>query len=251
MALCAVLCPVVFAGLATFSSRSSLESDVEGDRLKSGLKPCLEKAGISDLSIKAKKTSGICVACGTNLPKIGKATILVPPNFERVDKNACFFALKHEIGHIKNNDCFTIPLVAAICAVATVVFGIVVLGSIPSLLITMSIALIATCVFTRYREGKADDFAICESSNDELKGGRRLLIGLQRSWLTLREEVPLMRMFISSTGKDRFDCSHPSIRSRIKKIEDELKRRGVEMNYREEESAINVLSSFIYKLSYD
>lgn len=73
-----------------------------------------------------------------------------------VDKDACNFVLKHETCHIKNNDCFTIPLVPAICSLAAAIFSTFLLPVIPALLITICVGMIAEAKFSQYREGKAD-----------------------------------------------------------------------------------------------
>lgn len=89
--------------------------------------------------------------------------------------------MKHEACHIKNNDCFTMLLITAICSIAAAAFSDFMLPIIPALLITISITFIAQAIFSQYREGKADDLAITESFVEELKGGRRFLMSLQQT----------------------------------------------------------------------
>lgn len=106
-----------------------------------------------------------------------------------------------------------------------------------ALLVTAAVGLVAQAIFTQHREGKADDLAIAESTDEELKGGRRFLMSVNaanleatRTYWGVRKTI-WDKITISSTGENRFDFLHPSTASRIRKIELELKRRNINIDY--------------------
>lgn len=95
----------------------------------------------------------------------------------------------------------------------------------------------------QHREGKADDLAIVEGTNQELKGGRRFLV-CARGWnLAMcnpeKNATMLAKLFMkirfTSKGENRFDFYHPSLESRIKKIDNELKARNIQIDRQEED----------------
>jgi Peptidase family M48 len=188
-----------------------------GYKIKTAMQPFLNRIGIrKDLNLIEK--SGKFFAEGTNFFTRGDSVIWIPPDFHDVDQDACHWAIKHEVSHIKNNDCFTIPLVPAICSMATASFSTFVMPVLPALLLTSAVGAATRMLFARYCEEKADDFAIAESSEEELKGGRRMLISLQQSVSSL-------------------DPFHPSLESRLKKIERALEQRNAFIKEEEEEEA--------------
>ena len=189
------------------------------------------------LIIIEKLNDGFCGTHGTNFFTKGDAIIYVTPKFQNVDKEACHWLVKHEISHIKNNDLFTMSFVPAICSMAGAIFSTLTMPVIPALLVTMSIGAIASAIFSQYREGKADDLAIAESSVAELKGGRRFLMSMQA--INLKERKTFWKKItVSSTGEYRLDFAHPSTASRLKKIEDKLKQRRIRINTQTESTKI-------------
>ena len=169
-------------------------------------------------------------AGGTNL--FGGATILITHGFYEADKDACNFAVKHEIGHIKHNDCIVIPSVVATCQVATIFFGfgICSLSGVYVVVLIILGNIIVEGLFRQSQEGKADDFAIKTSSNEELQGGRRFFVALQESFIEKRNTRFWSRIVYSSGGENRLDVFHPSLAGRIQKIENALQLRGVEID---------------------
>jgi len=186
----------------------------------------------------------LCMSMGTNFFTKGRAVIFVNPKFHNADKEACYWLIKHEISHIKNNDYFTMPLVTALCSLAATIFSAFLMPVIPVLLVTISVGYIAKTIFSQYRERKADDFAIDNSSNEELKGGRRILKAMIETNLKARNTL-WRKIAFSSTGECRLDFAHPSLKSRVKKIENRLQQQNIEIDTLEQSAKIGNLSKWI------
>ena len=232
-----------------------------GYKIKTELQPFLDRIGIrKDLIITGEIYEGhVASAMGTNYFNKGKAIIQIAPNFQHVDKDAYHFVLKHEIGHIKDNHVFTEPIVFAICSIAAGIFFVYLApaSTLPLFLFAvkligitctiLTIHKIAIIIFSQYCEREADDFAIAESSDEELKGGRRFFLSSLEQNLEYRKTIKTIwnKIFTSSTGELRFGISsHPSFSSRIKKIEDALKQRNVQIDDQEESAKIVKLANF-------
>ena len=201
--------------------------------IKEELQPFLEKMGVrEDLIVLESLRIGLGTAYGTNFFTKGDAAIGVATGFNKTDKDACRFVIKHEISHIIYNDCFTTRFVPAVCTTAAAIFTTFTRrGSMLRITLataTAAIGILSYTAFSRYCEGKADDFAIAESSNEELKGGRRFFLSLQADHKKRRKTI-WDKIRYSSSGEYRLDIEHPSLDSRIKKVEDELIRRNVDM----------------------
>lgn len=198
-----------------------------GYHLKETIQPFLDKEKIrKDLVVVESINDGICNAQGTNLFRKGDAVVQLAPGFHNKDKEACHWTLKHEISHIKNNDAFTIPLIGCISATAAAVFGTLTMPWFSATLLTTIVGLTVFSLLSKWREGKADDFAIENSSDDELLGGRRFLIAIQQMNLHGRQTF-WKKIEVSSYGNNTFDFSHPSLTSRIEKIEKVMEKRGI------------------------
>lgn len=220
--------------------------NLPGNLLKMTLEPFLKTKGIrEDLIIAEARNPGVCAALGTNYFTKGYAVVLVAPNFERTDREACHWTVKHEIGHIHANDAFTIPLVGAICSAAAAIFtAFYAIPVITSILITVTIGIIAHAIFAQYREAKADDFSIASSSNEELLGGRRFLLSFKAANIAQRTSFS-NRLLYSSDGENRVAIFHPSNARRIRKIENALAARGVTIDEPMESRKIRLLTEFL------
>jgi len=209
-----------------------------GHNIKSEIQPFLEKAGVrKDLIIFEGSNLMLFSCAGTNMFTKGDAAILVPPKFHATDKEGFYWSMKHEISHIKHNDCFTIPLISAICGTAAAVFGVSCMSTLPATFLTVSTGIVVQTLFTRWRESKADDFAIANSSDEELKGGRRVLIAFQKVNLEDRKTF-WGKIQHSAHGNTRYDIMHPSFTSRIQKIEAALQTRNISIDLIEENPTI-------------
>jgi Zn-dependent protease with chaperone function len=167
---------------------------------------------------------------------LNKIYIIFTTGLKELDKPALNFVLKHEIGHIKIPDNFWsdyalyIPsVILTICAFAIAIF-------FPAAFVAYSISRLATStiIFTgiasylRYeqmREIRADDFAIAHSTTEELQGGRRYFMACLQSQKEERDQSLFNKLIYDSTGEIRL-VTHPSLKSRMQKIENELLRRN-------------------------
>ena len=239
--------PIAFLRSESSSTYQQMITETAQNSLNTEIKPFFEQQGIrKDLLVLEMLNFSIFTSMGTNRFRQGDAIIKVLPGFKEVDKHSYSWLIKHEIGHIKNNDNFTIPLVAAICSTTAAIFATIMLPIIPAILITIAVGLIAQGIFSQYREGKADDFAIANSSVDELKGGRRFMMSVQEVNKAKRKTL-WNKLMGSSSGEDRLDYLHPSIASRLKKIERALEQKKVSIDEAEETKKIEPLTVFITK----
>ena len=161
---------------------------------------------------------------GTNRFSKGIATIKIMPGLYYEDKDACIWAIKREICHIKRNDSFVKPLIITISSLAAAILGTIFLPlSLPVLVLA-----VAACVYTilkQLKERSADQFAIENCSKEELLGGIRLLKVQQQLALEERSRSLLKKLTISPTGTPWLQyIKIPSIASRIRKIEQHIKK---------------------------
>ncbi len=209
---------------------AQLLSDLVDSQIKNEMQEFLDKARIrKDLIFVETPNLGICSASGTNFFKNGDAVIEVAPGFYEFDKDACKFVMKHEISHIKHNDFFTTLCVPCVCQLAASIFGMCFLSFLPALVVAFAVSIVSYALFSQWREAKADDFAIENSSVEELKGGRRFFIAFQKVSIEERNTF-WKRITISPGGDMRLDISHPSITSRIQKIEMALRAKNININ---------------------
>jgi|JI9StandDraft_1071089.scaffolds.fasta_scaffold16296_1 hypothetical protein len=202
-------------------------AELPGADLKVVLQPLLARAGVRrDLIIAEHLNPGYCCAQGTNFFTKGDAFISVMPGFSEVDREACTFIVKHEISHIKNNDCFTISLIPAIASVAAFGVAFFTFSRNPATIVTLLTGFVTNALFSRYCESRADDFAIAVSSPEELRGARRFFISLQEVNKKSRKTA-FDRVVVSPSGEERLDILHPSTRSRLAKVEKALKARDI------------------------
>ncbi len=220
-------------------------SKLRGGHIKTAMQTFLDKSGIrKDLIFIETPNLGFCNTLGTNIFRKSDATVIVAPGFYEADKDACSWVMKHEISHIKNNDTFTMPCVPCICQLAASIFGMCSLSFLPALGLAFTVGIVSRALFSQWREAKADDFAIENSSDEELKGGRRFLIAVKEASIEERNTF-WKRVIISARGNNRLDILHPSITSRIHKIESALRARNVEIDIKTEKHRIDNVKKFM------
>lgn len=242
------LCTNAYSLYKNTNLKESLEEQTPNEsKILEKLKPCLVQSGIrTDLKIKESITNKICAA-GGNSPISQNATIHTSANFHQMDPKASFFVLKHEIAHIKHNDAIAILALHFILMLG----NLVMISTIPESRVARIITLWVTFPFLRgivkngyryFREGKADDFAIKNSSIEELQGGRRFFKAMQQMNLEAHKKNPITA---SPLGENRLDLAHPSLQSRIQKIERVLKRENVTIDENKEQEKIANLKGFM------
>jgi hypothetical protein len=216
-----------------------------GSNVKKELKPWLKKVNVrKDIIITELPNSSIFTTIGTNFFTKGDAAILTCPELYKVDKDVFFSSLKHEVGHVKNNDCFISSLVQVIFSTIAVIYVRDKMSSIFATIFGIGAGTLAGTLFCRYCEGKADDFGIAESSDEELKGGRRFLLSVKRFNLEVRDKLWWGKLLCTNAGDDWLDLDHPSMSSRIKKFKLALKQRNVTIIDDDENNKINTLKEF-------
>lgn len=202
--------------------------------LEQAIGPFIENCGVrKDIKLVEVHNIHFCCAIGSNMFKNIDAIICLTPGFYEADKDACIFVIKHEISHIKNNDRLTNALVPGVYQLAASIFGMCSLSFWPAVGVSYTVGLVSTYLCSQWRECSADDFAIENGSDEELKGGRRLHIAMKE---LAREERTTFwsQILISPDGDQRISTLHPSLTSRIDKIEKALLARNVEIDDEEE-----------------
>ncbi len=184
-----------------------------------------------DIKFIEQKNPGLCMAIGTH--QSNDAVILIGPDLYEADASATSWIAKHEIAHIKHNDLFTMHAIPLICHLAASIFGMMSLSFWPAIGTTFLASIVANAVIFQWREAKADDFAIQNSDDNELKGARRFFIALQETYREQRDTI-LQQIAVAANGDHRLDILHPPISSRLQKIETVLTERGINFNQTDE-----------------
>jgi hypothetical protein len=209
----------------------SIPDDVDRDKdLEDEIRPFLQDHGVRD-DVKILIGDRVCpLALGANIFRYFSANIFLNKSELSADRERAFFCLKHEIGHIKNNDIiknnlvFLVALISLplLCSYAPPEATSQIVATFASTLLLLKI----TSLFSRYREARADDFAIQTCTDNELLGGLRQFYHTQQ-WNKFID-TPCKKIIYSKNGDDSFPINdHPLESRRIQKIEDELHRRGV------------------------
>jgi hypothetical protein len=210
--------------------RAEMLSYLPGNQIKTAMQPFLDKSGIrKDVIFIETITLKILCAVGTNMFRRGDAVVYVSAGLYELDENLSRWAIKHEIGHIKHNDLFTMYCVPCVCQLAASIFGTRSLSFLPALGLAFTVGIASRILFSQWREAKTDDFAIENSSDEELTGGIRFLTMTREINLAMRNTFK-NRVVISASGDMRFDFLHPSTISRIQKIKRTLHARNVEID---------------------
>lgn len=158
---------------------------------------------------------GSVAASGANC--VGKATIFINPilcesgSAWKLDEMLSKFILRHEIAHIKNNDVIFRNLIPAICSLVAAIFSVQTMPILCVMGVTYAVAIVSSIVICRYQECRADEFARRHSSEMELVGAARFFKSFQ--------------IYKPESGIENFEFNHPSLESRIQKIDDELALR--------------------------
>lgn len=162
------------------------------------------------------------------------------------DKDAFTWLMKHEISHIIHDDGFTSICVSGACQLAATIYGMHSLSFWTALGLSHSMGAASFISYRIWREAKADDFAIENSSAEELLGGRRFMKTMQEVNRFHRNSEPslIKQTIISSSGEYRLDILHPSLTHRIQKIERALLARQIIVN--EEDDREKILLGRIY-----
>lgn len=200
-------------------------SHLPGMGIKSAIQSLVHKFQLrDDLIVTEGLNIGFCASIGVHAIKSSQITLLLAPGFYNTDKHSCLFIMKHELHHILFNDPLMMKLVPLICQLALCIFGMIYLSPIASIIVVFPISFIVNVIFSRFREERADDFAIAHSTDDELRGARRFFHAVLHS--NFNEEDSIYKRFsYDDQGESIWDFWHPSLLSRIFKVEKALKDR--------------------------
>lgn len=203
----------------------------------------LKGAGIREDIVFADEVDiGEASALGTNWFRKGSAIVYISKEFFQIDEGAYDFVKHHELAHIKNNDTFTAYCVPAICQLVASIFGMCALSFWPAVGFSFTVGIVSRILFRRWREAKADDFAIEWSSEERLLGGRRFFLSSRKIHAEVKRDTLWKKIAISPSGDYRLDIFHPSLTSRIQKIEKALQDRGI-VTFEKEEQKIEKLKN--------
>lgn len=149
--------------------------------------------------------------------------VSITANLVHKDPDCANFYIKHELGHVKNRDSYLRNLVSLIVSVAT---GLI-FTYLSSIFITCALPCILTNL-TRFflanlQERRADDFAIENSTNNELIAGAHHSKVLDAYYDKIISELNIFDS-LKSFFEKLLDV-HPNNYSRMKKIITEYERR--------------------------
>ncbi|MCY3975036.1 MAG: M48 family metalloprotease [Simkaniaceae bacterium] len=259
------------------SRRAYLDSSSES--LKADKRELLDREGVREDLFIVQGVIGITGTCamGTNTFRSGDAAIYIDHDMYETDRAYTAFAVNHEIKHILSDDAIKRYVAVAVndlarpamwgvgCVRGMRAFpGRGVPGVVGSLLGTVASRF--TCnrmvdAISRRQEVEADDFAIANATDEELRGGWRRFTSMKRvnadvvkGVRNLLVEDPVRPLGVwwesircSAEGEDVFTLIHPTFKDRIHKIENALAVRGVRIDEMAERPAVEKLRIYEVK----
>jgi hypothetical protein len=195
----------IFFRIPNFTNKK-LEEDI-----KDSFKDLISKTNITkNIQFRIIKHSQFCSARGMNF---FNPCIFLPPKLDEIDKNILSFIIKHELAHIKNNDCFFIPLLGLIVNIVSRMLINSIKTRLPLLnILPQIIPFLSIVLLSRYREKKADNYAIENSTDEELEAAIIFFKALD----SINPHSYLL------------DLIHPSLSQRISNIENILYNSNTE-----------------------
>lgn len=183
-----------------------------------------KEIGNRDITIVAQRHSEFVWPRGIKAKSYANlGYIIVNNKFAEIDRDACNFLVKHEIGHIDNHswERNSATIFKTLNYVLPIIVGGIAYRSIPSLSVgfigTAITSIFSYCihdmvegVLSRRHEYWADSYAIKTSTSAELKGGLRFF-------------EACMQTYHEDTS---WTFSHPTHISRFTRIKNELESRG-------------------------
>lgn len=154
----------------------------------------------------------------------GKIRVYVNPlaiNHHGLEQTS--FIVAHELGHAKNNDLLTIPLVHFLVTLLVTVLArkylmqSVRLNSRANSLGGI-LGIVAFSVFSTWRERHADLTALSIVEPNIRKAGAEFMDEVRRLNLEQKAENPRLSFLTSDTGEQHIDIAHPSLESRAQVI---------------------------------
>ncbi len=172
-------------------------------------------------------------ALGNNSIPSSDIAILIDENYVVNDSSpqglseAMNVVMRHEFSHLRNNDMFGHSSITAAASIASAILGITYQSPLTTLFLTALSNIAVPALYSRYMEARADDEAFAGSSSEELQAFQMLLKqGISTNRTVRNTSDSLIKFLFSLEGDNRGQMlTHPSLTSRIKKLEAILKFR--------------------------
>lgn len=142
--------------------------------------------------------------------------VIVNPHLIKIDKRAAGFAAKHEIGHILHNDLLRHSAILLISSIAiTIIFSVISLTGASGLGISLISLLVIDNIYkSQIMENQADDFAIKNSTLEELQGAICLCTAGKENEDSIKKSLPFFNFIFNFLF-----ATHPSDSKRIAKMQ--------------------------------
>lgn len=198
--------------------------------LQAFFKPFLKEQDLNNKTLFIEMSTD---TVGVYHHELSKDYIFIPDGFKEIDRDGLICTLKHEIGHIKHDYKYwcdlSLSILPVVLLTSIIAFGVFFPMGYPIIMtVAIIISLISITKADRLKEERADDFAFTHSSVEELRGGWRVFKAETEMQKDMRTKNLFYKLLIAPNGDSRFTSimTHPSESSRMKKIENELLRRG-------------------------
>ena len=188
------------------------------DRITNMFDEFLSKMNLKNgLSIYQNYTGNIMGAIST----LKDRAIVVVPGLIDTDQDAFSFCFKHELSHIRDNDTLKMAVIYSVFHVSSMLYlrHYADLSFIPAAVSYMFLTKCFEKITGTYFERKADNFAINNSSPDELKGALRLYNAEET--VSSNSKIPFLSWALST---------HPTPLYRNQAVRAALKRSNIEYN---------------------
>lgn len=203
----------------------------------------------TDFTIVEEPVYHNCLVQGGNYPNCGRAYISMWPGLKKADKKAYDFVLVRQFYHLKKCSDFRKKLYLRVSSLAVFIF---VLITTKSLLIAIPAFMIChvglDIYFDERFSKKADEFAVKNASDDELKGGFRFLKALQKLIYTNSKVLKVSEQTaLTYSNGEQFLYPWSSLKKRVELIRQEGVIRHLEFLEDEtlERKILNVLQAQI------
>lgn len=176
-----------------------------------------------DIKIFVTGNHGSGTAFGTSNSR--DAWVVIDDKVYENNRDSVGPILKHEFSHIKNNDIYNSSRIGLIASFACAILLPLYVSKTLAIVLTYTIACIASSIFSYCCESKADLFGITHSTDKELQGFMLYFESDQNYYIEARKSNFIYKLFFNSKGDERFNIFYPTMSRRIQNINNELLRR--------------------------
>lgn len=166
-------------------------------------------------------------AVGGNLCFLKAPIILMDADLIAKNQNLKGFLFKHELAHIYYNDNIYLKIICLVGSIATLALGIIYgMGAKAVFFSQFLVSTVSSIGYSQFYEKRADEFAIQNSSLQEITAAIEMFQGLKLCQIGMRRTF-FLKLCYQSSGDNQWDFFHPRLSKRIQKLENEvLKRKG-------------------------